>query len=191
MLKSFLIIDINTLLLWRITKQLIMHTHCNFTPTELGYTLSALVGTIMDKSSVPFWLGGEPIWNVGSIRDNAPFPNEPIAVVHQCLRNIVIGSLEKEVILLIVKRFKLVHLLTGMRRNSFPWLYTRTKKCTTFMLLSIFLKWFCQMLFGQYRVKFFHNILGILIFLRYQEKFLLYTAQKASGKTISEICLVA
>ena len=33
--------------------------------------------------------------------------------------------------------------------------YIRTKKCTTFMLLSIFLKWFCQMLFGQYGVKFF------------------------------------
>ena len=38
-------------------------------------------------------------------------------------------------------------------------------QCTTFMLLSTFLTWFCQILFGQYGVKFFHNILGILIFL--------------------------
>ena len=28
------------------------------------------------------------------------------------------------------------------------------------MLLSIFLKWFCQVLFGQYTVKFFLTILG-------------------------------
>ena len=38
------------------------------------------------------------------------------------------------------------------------------------MLLSILLKWFCRMLFGLYRVKFFPNILVILIFLRYEEK---------------------
>ena len=36
--------------------------------------------------------------------------------------------------------------------------YSQTKKCTTFMLLCIFFKWLCQMLFGQYRVKFFPNI---------------------------------
>ena len=69
--------------------------------------------------------------------------------------------------------------------------YTQTKKCSTFMLLSIFLKWFCQMLFGQYGVKLLHNILRILIFLRYYEKIWLYAAQKASGKAIWEICLVA
>ena len=38
------------------------------------------------------------------------------------------------------------------------------------MLLCIFFKWLCYMLFGQYGVKFFHNILGILIFLWYYEK---------------------
>ena len=47
------------------------------------------------------------------------------------------------------------------------------------------------MLFGQYKVKFFHNILGILIFLWYYEKIWLYTAQKASGKAIWKICIVA
>ena len=34
-------------------------------------------------------------------------------------------------------------------KSNMSW-YTRTKKCTTFMLLSLCLKWFCQMLFGQY-----------------------------------------
>ena len=63
-------------------------------------------------------------------------------------------------------------------------MYSQTKKCTTFMLLCIFFKWLCQMLFGQYGVKFVHNILGILIFLWYYENIWLYTAQKASGKTI-------
>ena len=63
---------------------------------------------------------------------------------------------------------------------------TQTKKCTTFMLLSIFLKWFCQMLFGQYRVKFFPSILGILILLRYYETIWLYTALKASGKAFEK-----
>ena len=58
--------------------------------------------------------------------------------------------------------------------NTRGW-YSQTKKCTTFMLLSIFLKWFCQMLFGQYRVKFFPNITGKLRFLRYQEKIRLHT----------------
>ena len=48
-------------------------------------------------------------------------------------------------------------------------LYSQTKKCTTFMPLCIFFKWHCQMPFGQYRVKFFLNILGKLIFLRYYE----------------------
>ena len=46
-------------------------------------------------------------------------------------------------------------------------LYSQTKKCTTFMLLSIFLKRLCQMLFGHYRVKFVLNILGKSRFLRY------------------------
>ena len=46
------------------------------------------------------------------------------------------------------------------------------------------------MLFGQYGVNLFHNILGILIFLRY-EKIWLHTAQKASGKAIWKICIVA
>ena len=39
------------------------------------------------------------------------------------------------------------------------------------MLLSIFLQWFCQMLFGQYGVKFFPNILEILIFCDIKKKF--------------------
>ena len=47
------------------------------------------------------------------------------------------------------------------------------------------------MLFGQFGVKFFHNILGILIFLWYYEEIWLYTAQKASGKAIWKICIVA
>ena len=55
----------------------------------------------------------------------------------------------------------------------------KPKKCTTFMLLSIFFKWLCQILFGQYRVNFFPNILGILIFLWYYEKNWLYTTQKS------------
>ena len=42
----------------------------------------------------------------------------------------------------------------------------------------------------EYRVKFFHNILGKLGLLRY-EKIWLHTAQKASGKTIWKICIVA
>ena len=75
--------------------------------------------------------------------------------------------------------------------NSLRYRYSQTKKYTTFMLLSIFFKWLCQMLFGQYGVKFFHNLLGILIFLWYYEKNWLYAAQKASGKAIWKICLVA
>ena len=35
---------------------------------------------------------------------------------------------------------------------------------------AYFFKWLCQMLFGQYGVKFFHNIIGKLRFLRYYEK---------------------
>ena len=51
------------------------------------------------------------------------------------------------------------------------------------MLHSIFLKWLCQMLFGQYLFKFFPDVLGKLRLLRYK-KIRLYTAQQASGKTI-------
>ena len=57
-----------------------------------------------------------------------------------------------------------------LNNPQFRVMYSQTKKCRTFMLLCIFFKWLCQMLFGQYGVKFFPNILGILIFLRYYEK---------------------
>ena len=50
-----------------------------------------------------------------------------------------------------------------------------------------FARWFL----GSIAVKFFHKILGILIFLWYYEQIWLYTGQKASGKTIWEICIVA
>ena len=43
----------------------------------------------------------------------------------------------------------------------------------------------------QYRVKFSHNIIGKLRFQRYYEKISLHTAQKAPGKAIWKICIVA
>ena len=52
-------------------------------------------------------------------------------------------------------------------RSGYRTRYSQTKKCTTFMLKSIFLKWFCHMFFWQYRVKFFLNILGKLRLLKY------------------------
>ena len=58
------------------------------------------------------------------------------------------------------------HWMEGNFQSYVCGMYSQTKKCTTVMLLCIFFKWLCQMLFGQYGVKFFHNIIGKLKFLR-------------------------
>ena len=59
--------------------------------------------------------------------------------------------------------------------------YSQTKKCTTFnSTMHVFQMTLPDAFWAVWSEIFFHNILGISIFLRYKEKIWLNTAQKAS-----------
>ena len=71
----------------------------------------------MEKSSAPFSLGGEPIWNGISIRGNVSYV---YTMVHQCTKSIVIGSFLKGALPQIKTQFQIGSILTRIGQNSFP-----------------------------------------------------------------------
>ena len=74
----------------------------------------------MEKSSAPFSLGGEPIWNGILIRRNCFFLNVPITLLLVHWWTIVISQLERRVLLLIEIAFQIGSLAIDYGADLLP-----------------------------------------------------------------------